>query len=138
MAVLAIDYGDRHVGLALTSPEGLPVRHSTIDWDDSDIEALFGQLLDHVAQNDVSHVVVGIPRNLSGELTEQSEEVNAFFGALESQLPKGVTASMVDETLSSAEARKRLEQEGVAAEEEHAEAAKVILEDYLRQHPDKT
>ncbi|MAF80938.1 Holliday junction resolvase RuvX [bacterium] len=134
---LAIDYGERHVGLAMTSSEGTATRHSTIEWDGQDQSVLIGMLLATIETEKAGNIVVGVPRNLEGELTEQSALITDFAAALQKALPEGTSVTTVDETLTSAEAQQRLAEEGAPASDEHAEAAKIILEDYLRQQADK-
>jgi len=132
MHALAIDYGDRHIGLAITSDDGVAMRHTTIEWDGHGQAMLIQLLLGTIQREGVTRVAVGVPRNLDGEFTQQSVVVQEFAQILTEALPEDVSLDLVDETLTSAEARERLNAEGVTDSEEHAEAAKIILEDFLR------
>lgn len=129
-AFLGLDIGSRQVGVALANgDELLAVRHSVIDRTKQDLVAAVAAL---VTEHRVGIVIIGWPRNLDGEETAQTAQVQADIVLLQAALPQGVTVVTSDETLTSVEARNRLVQAGESLEHEHAEAAKIILEDYLR------
>ena len=129
-SLLALDIGERHVGVAVATGEPLiPVRHSVIDRVSQDFTARVAAL---VAKESITTVVVGLPRNLDGEETPQTVAVRADMVLLRSALSEHVKITTMDETLTSVEARSRLRQAGESLEHEHAEAAKIILEDCLR------
>lgn len=127
-AILGLDYGAKRVGLALAPPGEPPQRLVTLE-NGPDLPQ---QLADLLAQHAVGTVVVGLPRNLEGEDTAQTGTVMQFMGRLQTQLPQVKIESM-DEALTSEEARKRLQQQGVKNPKEvlDQEAAVIILEDFL-------
>ncbi len=129
--ILALDYGERYVGVAMTDPEGrLALRHSVID--QKKTESIFGLLRDIIQKEGIKKIVVGVPVNLEGEETAQTHISLAFIEQLEKEVGEGIEVVPADETLTSVEAEERLKREGIAATESHAEAARIILEDYLR------
>lgn len=131
MMVLALDYGERYVGVAITNPEGrLALRQSVVDQQKANAITYIQQL---VKQEHVDKVLVGVPVSLTGEETEQTFVSLRFIEQLQAALGEGVEVVSVDETLTSVEAEGRLVREGIKKEEAHAEAARIMLEEYLRQ-----
>lgn len=127
--LLAIDYGDRYIGLAATDAEGnIPYRYGTIDQKHEDA---LQRISSTINQEHITHVLVGIPRNLRGEDTEQTGKTQAFLSRLKKALDSSVKIVEVDEMLTSIAAQQVLQYEGVSKEAEHAEAARLLLAEYL-------
>lgn len=126
---LSLDVGDRRVGMALgDSDVRIAVPFGYLEQSDR----IFRDIAEVIIQHDISTVVVGYPRNQSGEATKQTESVEAFAGEL---VELEVDAELVfqDESLTSVEAERRLgrvEDKGLI----DAEAASIILQDYLEQN----
>jgi putative Holliday junction resolvase len=138
MRVLGVDYGQRRIGLALSDATAIlatpwrtvaaaetPARSA--DLVAGDIHEL------RTTGDDVSAIVVGLPRRLNGEDTDQSQAARDFAGALAART--GLPVELQDERLSSREAESRL-----ALRERDwrrrkarldAAAAAVILQDFL-------
>lgn len=73
-------------------------------------------------------IVVGLPRNMKGEKTQQTEIVEAFVeGFVE---PLGVRVMYQDETLSTVAAEARMPKKDAHLQD--AYAACVILEDFMQ------
>lgn len=131
MVILCLDYGERFVGVAITDPEGrIPLRHSVIDQRVADV---FTEVIKIIERERVEKVLVGVPLSLAGTETQQTDAARAFMAKLRGRVPQGLEVADVDETLTSVEARRRLLAEGGAWRDEHAEAARLMLESYLRQ-----
>lgn len=128
MVILCIDYGARHLGLAITDHEGkIAVRHSVLDGKkDSVLEAV----REIVKKERVEKVLVGVPVSLEGRETAQTHECLNFIEDLRPGMDE-VAVEGVDETLTSVVAEQNLKAEGRGQTEEHAEAARIMLEDYL-------
>jgi putative transcription antitermination factor YqgF len=128
--ILAIDYGSRYVGLASTDPEGrLALRHSVIDQQHQDV---FNALTKLINQERVAKILVGVPVSLDGEITDQTHVSLAFIEKLQACVGEAVEVISVDETLTSVEAEASVARDGVAKDEAHAEAARIMLAEYLR------
>lgn len=128
--IIALDYGERYVGVAMTDPEGrLALRHGVIDQKKENVLELIRGM---VAEEKVTAVLVGVPVSLEGEETEQTQVSLRFIEELQEALGEGVEVVSVDETLTSAEAEQRVAREGSRMLEAHAEAARIMLEEYLR------
>lgn len=130
---LAIDYGGRYVGLAATDIDGkLTYRYTTLD---QQKEKIIEEILAAVEKEKIKVVVVGLPRGLKGQETKQTKITQVFIDALSTRLPGTIKIETVSETLSSVEAKRNLEAEGLNPSLEHAEAARLMLEEYLTAHP---
>ena len=82
-------------------------------------------------ENDIDLIVVGYPRNQSGEPTEQTHKVEAFVKKLREIYDGEI--NFKDESLTSVLAEERLKsyKKPYAKADIDAYAAAIILEDYL-------
>lgn len=91
------------------------------------------RLKELVAEHDIDLLVIGVPRNQEGELTEQTKKT--FVKA--EQLAEELHLPMVfqDESLTSIAAEKLLKQSGEAYDKPDIDrvAAQLILQDFLDQ-----
>lgn len=130
MRLLCLDYGERYVGVAITDEDGLlSVRHGVIDQKINDV---LKEVKHMVEELEIQTVLVGVPLSLSGDETTQTHVSLEFMEKLRLALDKTVEVIGVDETLTSVEADHRIKSEGVDPNESHAEAARIMLDDYLR------
>lgn len=124
---LSLDIGEKRTGLAIGDDVmKIPVPHSTIQTDNQIIEKL-NQL---VKDERVDALVVGYPRNQQGDVTAQTEYVEKIAEELRKN---GHDVIFQDESLTSIVAEQRLKARGKAYQKADidAEAAAVILQDYL-------
>ena len=127
--IVALDHGDRFIGMAAGKPPDIPVhRLGVIDQAREDAMARIQEL---VAQEQVTKVLVGVPVGLGGDETEQTHKALAFMEKLRDNLGLEVDVEGIDETLTSAEAGRIVSAEGGRPEDEHAEAARLMLADYF-------
>lgn len=101
--VMALDVGAVRIGLALASSEArLPSPFRTIIRDDSCIKVI-RQLIE---ENNVGTIVIGLPRNLEGNSTSQTDEITRFA----TQLKQVVSVPIIfqDEALTSIKAKQEL------------------------------
>jgi putative Holliday junction resolvase len=131
--LLAIDYGQARVGLAVTDPEGrvaFPLR--TLAWETR--EGLFGALLGVIGERGIEGIVVGYPARQGGDESLTGRQVRKFIERLRRRTPLPIET--VDEAFSTEEAAERLRAAGLGGREltarVDAQAAAVILERYLR------
>ena len=130
--ILAIDYGDVRVGLALsdlTCTIAQPFK--TLSYDDMD--HLINQLSEIITEKQVNKIVVGIPYNMKGDDTQQTTKVRKFVSILEENL--GYEIIFVDERLTSSEAEKFMHQMDIKTGFNKAKidkiAASIILQEYI-------
>jgi putative Holliday junction resolvase len=125
--VLALDIGERRIGVA-KGDTGIRIAIPllTLVVDGTEIERIKRLVVDEK----IDVLVVGYPRNQSGEATAQTQYVETIARQLE-----GVASRLVfqDESLTSVVAEQRLKASGRPYEKGDidAEAASLILQDYL-------
>ena len=126
--VLALDVGDKRIGMAIADDKTkIPRLLPTIDVTDQILEQI-GEL---VTYEGIDRIVVGYPRNLSGEPTEQTAKVTSFVGQINQAI---VTPTVYqDESLTSVRAEEILRSRGrpYTKSDIDAESAALILHDYL-------
>ena len=124
--ILGVDYGHKRVGLALAHRVArLPRPLRTVP---NDAE-LLTTLRNVVNDEDVARVVVGLPRTLTGEYSQQTRDAEAFAAQLRMVLT--VPVETADETLTSVDAEAVLGSQRHAKGAVDALAASLILERYL-------
>ena len=127
--ILALDVGDRRVGVALADSQiKIAVPYGYLERSDKIIQQITELMLDH----DINILVIGYPRNQSGEATKQTESVEQFAKKL-AEVEIDADLVFQDESLSSVEAERRLGRVKDKGEID-AEAASIILQDYLEQN----
>ena len=94
--VLAIDYGRRRCGIAVTdilqiSANGLP----TVD-----TPRLMDFLKDYIGKEPVERIVMGEPRQTNGLPSESMKYITPFLGRLRKEFP-AIPVEMVDERFTS-------------------------------------
>ena len=75
MKILAIDVGDRRIGLAIS--DELEIMAMPLDIIENDDNA-GAKLLQIIKNNKITKVVVGIPYTLKGEISSQAKKVISF------------------------------------------------------------
>ena len=128
--ILAIDYGETRVGLALSDP--LQIISSPYKVIKND-ENLIAVINDIIKEKDVGKVVLGLPYNLKGEYSQKTTEVKEFGDKLETTL--SVPLEYMDERYSTVEANEELKRMGYSIKDARKVvdkiAASIILKTYL-------
>ena len=135
--VLAIDYGRKRLGLALSDPLGLTAR-PLATWNRSNRRHDLARLRTLCREQEISRIVVGWPLQLGGTSGEMASEAARFAERIRMDL--GIPVELVDERLSSWEAEQALTETATGkSRSRHRKqrplddvAAAVILRDYLR------
>jgi putative Holliday junction resolvase len=127
--LLAIDVGTKRIGVATADtivPIAVPL--TTIDVDGTELEKLAAI----IKEKNVEKVVVGFPRNQSGNATDQTT-VSEIFGK---RVMAYADIVFQDESLTSVMAEDRLKRSGKPYEKGDIDAlaAAIILQDYLEIH----
>ena len=81
MRSLGLDLGDRRTGVAISDSEGILATPLTV-LASKDEDALIKEILRLIEQHEVGRLVVGLPRQLSGDLGKQASKVTAFVDRL--------------------------------------------------------
>jgi len=137
--ILALDVGEKRIGIASTDELGLeiwPQKAFLRRNNNADFEKLAQQIKDSAAQL----LVVGIPYSMDGSKGSAYQKVKNFIKKLEGFLEKEnfqIPIKTCDERLSSWEAEQRLLEHGFKGENKKKRvdsiAACIILEDFLSQ-----
>lgn len=130
--ILAIDYGQKRTGLAVTDPLQIIANGLTT--------VLTAQLetfvVDYVKREEVERIVVGLPRQNSGEYSENMRRITPFVNRLKKVLP-GVPVEMVDERFTSVIAHRTMLEAGLKKKDRQNKAlvdeisACIILQSYM-------
>ncbi len=124
--ILALDVGEKRIGVAIANTEArLPAPLMTLPH----VPSIVSDIQQLISTHDVSMVIVGLPRNMSGEDTAQTAYVRRFVDELQLTTPY----LYQDEALTSRKAEEELRARGkpYAKGDVDALAATYILEDYL-------
>jgi putative holliday junction resolvase len=134
MRVMALDYGELNIGVAISDELQLTARPlTTIRRKNRRYEQVVERIRELIAENEIATLVVGLPLSMDGSRGAAVERVERFI----SDLRRGVSIPIVtvDERLTSREADQILREMGVGLRERRARsdeyAASVILQDYI-------
>ncbi len=136
MRILGIDYGDRHIGLAISDVLQLtaqPFGVYKLTGRKKD-DALFFQ--DLVTRNGVQKIIVGDPIRMDGSAGSRSEKTREFGAWLEQAVGKPVV--YMDERLTTREAHHILREKNVRGRKKKSQedqiSAVIILATYLERN----
>lgn len=124
---LALDIGEKRIGVALGDDAvKIAVPMEAVEVDGAELEAI----AKYIAREEADVVVIGYPRNQSGETTAQTAYVEVVAKQIEVFAPHVV---FQDESLTSVLAEQRLKNLGkpYTKGDIDAYAAALILQDYL-------
>lgn len=131
MRILAIDYGRKRIGLAISDPLGV-MAHGMETLHRRSLRKDLAQLQTLIQEHQVHLLVAGNPIHLSGEPSEMSAEAEAFASRLAAQA--GIPYRMWDERMTSQEAGHLLRETGRSAQRDGGIdrlAAQIILDSFL-------
>lgn len=128
--LICLDVGEKRIGVA-TADSGvrIAIAYTTIEVDGAEITAIAQMVVDQ----SVDIIVIGYPRNQKGEATAQTAYVENFAQSLKDL---GPTVVFQDESLTSVIAEQRLiaQKKPYSKGDIDAQAASIILQDYLELH----
>jgi len=114
MRSLGLDVGGERTGVAIGDPQGILATPLTV-LASRDEDALIKDILALVSQHKVERIVVGLPRQLGGDLGRQANKVTAFADKLAAQAKQNnlyeLDMQLWDERLST-RAAERLKTKG--------------------------
>ena len=131
--LLAIDYGRKRCGLAVTdilqiTPGGLTTvrTHELIDY-----------LKNYIAKEPVERFIIGLPMNLNGKESESMTYLRPFLKQLEKAIPN-IPVTMVDERFTSTLAQRTIIEAGIGKQRRREDkglvdevSAVIILQTYM-------
>lgn len=130
--ILAIDYGKKRTGLAVTDPmqiiaSGLTTVATT---------ELMDFILKYVAQEKVERIIVGHPKQMNNEDSENMKRIIPFINLLKKKLP-AIPIELVDERFTSVLAHQAMLDGGLKKKARQNKAlvdeisATIILQSYM-------
>lgn len=108
MRVIGLDYGTKTVGVALSDALGItaqPVETITRK-EENKLRKTYARIEEIISQNDVTKIVVGLPKNMNNTIGERAEACMEFANNLERRT--GLEVVMWDERLTTVSADKAL------------------------------
>lgn len=135
--VIGLDVGERRIGVAVAGTAArIASAHSYIDRQkNADVVSSVHKVMNG---HEVEAIVVGLPRGLDGQDTEQTQRSRLFAAELAQAFATPVV--LQDEAATSVLAEERLRARGKPYQKGDidAEAAALILQDYLNQRAGST
>jgi putative Holliday junction resolvase len=136
--VLALDLGERRIGVAATDPSGVLAQPLTVIQRTSRPEEI-ARIAEIAAARGAKRIVIGLPLNMNGSVGPQARASRRFAGAVRKST--NLEVELWDERLTTASAEQVL----IAADQSRARrrelrdamAAALILESYLESHRGK-
>ena len=124
--ILALDVGEKRIGLAVVQKNNFIVK--PLNYLDND-DFLKHHLKQIIQNKEINVLVVGLPRNMSGQLTKQSQKVKEFVN--QHLRPLNLKIVYQDESLTSVLAEQNLSFQVKSKGGVDSESACLILEDYI-------
>ncbi|PNV80766.1 MAG: Holliday junction resolvase RuvX [Dictyoglomus turgidum] len=132
MRVLAIDWGEKYIGLAISDPlriiaQGLDV------WEIKDEEDFVNRLKKLIEEYNVSEIVLGYPISLRGHENEKTKKIEYVAERIKTVL--NLPIKFVDERFTTMEAERVLLEGDIKRRDrkllKNKQAAVIILQKYL-------
>ena len=131
--LLSIDYGKKRTGIAVTDPlQIIPNGLATVP-----TAELFDFLKDYVSREQVERIVIGEPRQMNGEPSENMGRVRQFAARWKKAYPS-IPIVFYDERFTSVLAHKAMIESGIGMKARRNKAlvdeisATIILRDYTQ------
>lgn len=131
--ILAIDYGGRRTGLAVTDP--LQIIATGLETIES--KELIPWLKNYLAREDVELIIIGLPKNWDESDTHGTPLVEAAIKRIQKEFPS-LSLKTVDERYSSKMAKDAMLEMGMKKKDRRDKknvdviAATIILQEYLQ------
>ena len=130
--LLAIDYGKRRTGLAVTDPARIIANGLTT----VDTHKLWDYLIDYVKREPVDKIIIGMPTQMSGEASENQQNIIPFINRWKKNFP-GIPIEGYDERFTSVLAHRTMIDAGLRKSARRNRAlvdeisATIILQSYM-------
>jgi putative holliday junction resolvase len=130
--IMAIDYGVKRLGIAISNPEktmSVPLTIIDVRPDDSHYRTIIKLISDY----NVEEIVIGLPYNMDGSLGSSGNSVMQWSSSLKKTL--GIPVALWDERLSTFEAHNMLASINIRHKKRKkivdSLAASIILQNYI-------
>lgn len=140
MRCLGLDLGTKTLGLAMSDKTNfIASPYRVLRWDGENYELLFKDLDSIIKDNNITDLVLGLPKNMNNTLGFAAERSLKFKDALESRY--NMEVYLIDERLSTMEATNYLLEADVSRKKRKqvvdGVAASIILDTYLKMKGNK-
>lgn len=130
--ILAIDYGEKRLGIAVSDPLGIiPQGLPTIEY--KSLKEVKQKLKEIIEQYEISQIVVGHPLNLRGEVAAAATQVQTFVQKIKMEV--NLPIILWDERFTSVEAERILRQLNISPSRNKSKidqiSAMIVLQNYL-------
>lgn len=132
--LLAIDYGRKRCGIAVTDP----LRIVATGLQTVATHTLESFILDYISRERVDEIIVGLPLTLDGQPSESMRYIKPGIAKLRKSLPDAIGITFFDERFTSAIAHRAMLDSGMKKMQRRNKeivdemAATIILNDYLQ------
>lgn len=130
--LLAIDYGEKRLGLAISDPNQIiskPLKTLIL----SDSKYIYNELEKIISDYEIQKLIIGLPVGMNGKNTQQTRKVEVFREFLQNKID--IPIILFDERLSSVSAKKSLISQGVKTGHNKSKidqtAAAIFLQHFL-------
>lgn len=130
--ILAIDYGKKRTGIAVSDTLKLIANGlATVP-----TAELMSFLMDYVSREPVERILVGLPKQMNNEVSENMKRIEPFVNTLRKKMPN-IPVEYVDERFTSVLAHRAMLEGGLKKKARQDKAlvdeisATIILQDYL-------
>ncbi len=138
MRIIGLDVGDKTIGIALSDPLGITAQGIST-YERVGIKKDTGHIVDMIRSNDCDTVVVGLPLNLDGSDSIQTEKVREFAEKLGNKLKSNglahVEVVFQDERLTTVQAERVMIEADLSRAHRKKivdrQAAIIILQSYM-------
>ena len=130
--LLAIDYGKKRTGIAVSDPMQIIANGLTT----VETSALFDFLSDYLKKEPVSVIIVGLPKQMNNEPSENMKRIEPFVNRLRKLYP-AISIEYFDERFSSKMAHQTMLEGGLKKKDRQNKAlvdeisATIILQGYM-------
>lgn len=136
MRILGLDVGSKTIGMAVSDALQITAQGlTTIIWDENDMTSADNCLQKTIQEYDISSIVIGLPINMNGSMSERGELTKIYAKRLERKF--GLPVHLSDERLTTIAAERTLLEADVSRTKRKQVidkmAAVIILQNYLDQ-----
>lgn len=140
MRYLGLDLGSKTLGISISDKtKTIANAYKTIRFEENDYESLYDQLKEIVELEQVSKIVLGLPKNMNNTMGERAMIATDFGNKLREYL--NIEVIMQDERRTSVEAHNYLIEANMSRKKRKKKvdsiAANIILQTYLDTRKDK-
>lgn len=132
MRILALDIGEKRTGVSISDGLGIAA-HGLKTIEGSNTESTVSKIISLVEEEEVSEIVLGLPKNMDGSIGKMAKKVISFKDTLKNHI--NIPITLWDERLTTKYAESLLIEADMSLKKRKQTidrlAATIILQDYL-------